>query len=191
MIISPTCEETSTEKVTCSSVTQPTGGEAGRTSRRVLSTAGRANDCGVEGHRSAWLEDCTVAPAGSASCCQPSILTPGPEGVRGIAKALDRLHRGELCWSSNGHGVGVAFSSLPYLECSSWLRTVGRKKRDLRREKSHMAVTSEAKEGNTPEERGQEEQNLPVCLPRDQEPGKSLWGMLCGHVLTGKAVDWV
>lgn len=87
------------------------------------------------------------------------------------------LHRGELCRSSSGHGVGVAFSSSPYLECSSWIRTVGRKKRDLRREKSHMAVTSETKEGNTPEG----DRRNRVCLPAFtgiRNPG-NLFGECC------------
>lgn len=83
-----------------------------------------------------------------------------------IAKALDMLHsipfpaqRGWVRVSTSGAAVGIGWrwrlgstfpcSSLPYLEYSSWLRTVGRKKRDLRGEKSHITVTSEAKQENT------------------------------------------
>ena len=38
-------------------------------------------------------------------------------------------------------GQCLPVHSLPYPESSSWLRTVGRKKRNLREEKSHVTVT--------------------------------------------------
>lgn len=84
------------------------------------------------------------------------------------------------------------FGSLPYLECSSWLRTVGRKKRDLREEKSRITVTSKAKEENTTGERGQGRRESPACLHRDQGLWNPHWEMLCGlaFVLVGKAVYW-
>lgn len=93
-------------------------------------------------------------------------------------------------WSSRGGGgVGSIspFSSSPYLECSSWLRTVGRKKRELREEKAT------GQEENTTGERGQEEEHLSACLHRDQEPGNSPRETRRGlaPVFVGKAVDLV
>ena len=56
-------------------------------------------------------------------------------------------------------------------ECSSWLRTVGRKKRDLREEKSHVTVTRKANEENTTGERGQGRSVCPPALTGTREPG--------------------
>lgn len=64
-------------------------------------------------------------------------------------------------------------------QVSSWLRTVGRKKRDLKRERSHTTVNSEAKEENTVGEKEQEAE--PACLPAFpgiRNPG-NLFGECC------------
>lgn len=68
-------------------------------------------------------------------------------------------------------GQCLPIHSLPYPECSSWLRTVGRKKRDLREEKSHVTVTREANEENTTGERGQGRSVCPPALTGTREPG--------------------
>lgn len=99
--------------------------------------------------------------------------------------------------STSGAAVGVGwgwhlgstfpFSSLSYLKCSSWLRTVGRKKRDLKRERSHTTVNSEAKEENTAGGKGQKAE--PACLPaftgiRNREIflGNAAWTSPCANV---------
>lgn len=75
-----------------------------------------------------------------------------------------------------GHLGGASpFSSSPYLECSPWLRTVGRKKRELR-EKKGTRQSLVSKGGKHNWRRGQEEESLPVCPHRDHKPWNSLGG---------------
>lgn len=60
----------------------------------------------------------------------------------------------------------LPISLVPYLECSPWLRTVGRKKRDLREEKSH---TESEQSKRTTCRRRPEEESLPPPS-KDQTP---------------------
>lgn len=92
-----------------------------------------------------------------------------------------------------GHLGGASpFSSSPYLQCSPWLRTVGRKKRELR-EKKGTRQSLVSKGGKHNWRRGQEEESLPVCPHRITSLRILLGEMPHGltPVLMGKAVDGV
>lgn len=123
-----------------------------------------------------------------------------PIHVQGLSKALDVSHRAPCLQPGQGGQVqaplraavglgGVASGqclpvhSLPYLECS-WLRTVGRKKRELRDEKSHVTVTSEAKEENITGERGQGRREFALLLSQgpgtwESSLGNAVWTSPC------------
>lgn len=182
----------------------------GRTETQVCSVPGRNRKLPVKSTSESAAGDRAAPPAGPASCSYPSALILGPEGAHWHCQGLGHTAQGtpfpaqtgRAGVSTAGAAVGVgwgwhlgstfSFSSLSYLKCSSWLRTVGRKKRDLKRERSHTTVNSEAKEENTAGGKGQEAEPaclpacppacLPACLPacphRDQEPG-NLFGECC------------
>lgn len=171
----------------------------GRTQAQVCSVPGRNGKLPAKRTSESAAADRAAPPAGSASYSHPSAVILGPEGAHWHCQDLGRAaqgtpfpaQRGRAGVSTSGAAVGVGwgwhlgstfpFSALSYLKCSSWLRTVGRKKRDLKRERSHTTVNSEVKEENTTGEKGQEAEILPACLPAFtgiRNPG-NLFGECC------------